>query len=40
MPDPEEAFHLLRHLASNDPQIKVVPGEEAVDDRFSLGKAP
>jgi len=38
--DPEEAFHLLRHLASNDPRIKVVPGEEAVDDRFSLGRTP
>ena len=35
--DPEDVFHLLRHLASNAPRIKVVPGEEAVDDRFSLG---
>jgi glucose-6-phosphate isomerase len=35
--DPEDVFHLLRHLASNVPRIKVVPGEEAVDDRFSLG---
>jgi glucose-6-phosphate isomerase len=34
--DPEDVFHLLRHLASNDPWIKVIPGEEAVDDRFSL----
>ena len=38
--DSEEAFHWLRHLASNDPQIKVVRGEEAVDDRFSLRRAP
>jgi glucose-6-phosphate isomerase len=38
--DPEDVFHLLRHLASNDPQINVIPGEEAVDDRFSLGQSP
>ena len=38
--DSEEAFHLLPHLASNDPHIKVVRGEEAVDDRFSLRRAP
>src|SRR5437870_12653679 len=36
--DPEDVFHLLRHLASNDPQIKLVPGEATVDDRFSLGE--
>ncbi len=36
--DPEDVFHALRHLASNDPQIKVVPSETAVDDRFSLGE--
>src|SRR6266511_5063501 len=35
--DPEDVFHVLRHLASNDPQIKLVPGETTVDDRFSLG---
>jgi glucose-6-phosphate isomerase len=38
--DPEDVFHLLRHLASSAPRIKVVPGEEAVDDRFSLGQSP
>ncbi len=38
--DPEDVFHLLRHLANNAPRIKVVPGEEAVDDRFSLGQSP
>ncbi len=36
--DPEDVFHLLRHLASNDPSIKVTPGEETVDDRFSLAE--
>ena len=34
--DPEDVFHLLRHLASNDPRIKIAAGEEAADDRFSL----
>jgi glucose-6-phosphate isomerase len=36
--DPEDVFHVLRHLASNDPQIKLVPSEVPVDDRFSLGE--
>src|SRR5262249_40487985 len=27
--DPEDVFHLLRHLASNDPRIKVITGDEA-----------
>jgi glucose-6-phosphate isomerase len=38
--NPEDVFHLLRHLASNDASIKVVPGEEAVDARFSLTEKP
>jgi glucose-6-phosphate isomerase len=36
--DPEDVFHLLRHLASNDPPIKVATGDEPADDRFSLGQ--
>src|SRR6266516_102712 len=35
--DPEEVFHVLRHLASNDPHVRVTSGQETVDDRFSLG---
>ncbi len=35
--DPEDVFHVLRHLASNDPHIRVSHGEEPVDDKFSLG---
>jgi hypothetical protein len=35
--DPEDVFHLLRHLASNDSRIKVAAGDETADDRFSLG---
>jgi glucose-6-phosphate isomerase len=33
--DPEDVFHLLRHLASNDPHIRVSRGEEPADDQFS-----
>jgi glucose-6-phosphate isomerase len=36
--DPEDFFHLLRHLASNDPRIKIMAGDEAADYRFSLGE--
>ena len=34
--DPEDVFHVLRHLASNDPHIRVAPGEEPSEDRFSV----
>jgi glucose-6-phosphate isomerase len=37
--DPEDVFHLLGHLASNDARIKVAAGDEAADDRFSLGES-
>jgi Phosphoglucose isomerase len=37
--DPEDVFHLLRHLASNDPRIKVATCDEPADDRFSLGQS-
>ena len=37
--DPEDVFHLLRHLASNDAWIKDAAGDEAADDRFSLGES-
>jgi glucose-6-phosphate isomerase len=33
--DPEDVFHVLRHLASNDPHIAVSRGDEPADDRFS-----
>jgi glucose-6-phosphate isomerase len=36
--DPEDVFHALRHLASNDPAIKTSKGEHAGDDQFSLTK--
>ena len=34
--DPEDVFHLLRHLASNDERIKIAAGDEAADARFSI----
>src|SRR5438105_3690668 len=33
--DPEDVFHVLRHLASNDPRIQVSRGEEPADEQFS-----
>ena len=33
--DPEDVFHVLRHLANNDPDIRVSRGEEPADDQFS-----
>jgi glucose-6-phosphate isomerase len=34
--DAEDVFHVLRHLASNDPKIRVAPGEESSEDQVSL----
>ena len=36
--DPEDVFHVLRHLASNDPHIRVTAGEVPADDQFSLAE--
>jgi glucose-6-phosphate isomerase len=36
--DPEDVFHALRHLASNDPHIRITAGDETVDEKFSLEK--
>jgi glucose-6-phosphate isomerase len=36
--DPEDVFHLLRHLARNDPHVRITAGEGRVEDRFSLKK--
>jgi glucose-6-phosphate isomerase len=33
--DPEEVFHVLRHLASNDSHLRVLRGDEPPDDQFS-----
>jgi glucose-6-phosphate isomerase len=37
--DPEDVFHTLRHLASNDPRIRALPGEQPTDDQFSLANS-
>ena len=34
--DPEDVFHVLRHLTSNDPRIVVMPGDAPSEDRFGL----
>jgi glucose-6-phosphate isomerase len=34
--DPEDVFHVLRHLASNDPRIAVTAGDTSPEDRFGL----
>jgi glucose-6-phosphate isomerase len=36
--DPEDVFHMLRHLASNDSHVLVTAGDEPADDKFSLAK--
>ena len=33
--DPEDVFHVLRHLTKNDQHIRVSHGEEPADDQFS-----
>jgi glucose-6-phosphate isomerase len=37
--DPEEVFHALRHLASNDSRIRVLLGDQPADDQFSLANS-
>src|SRR6266487_3678123 len=37
--DPEDVFHALRHLASNDSRIRIRPGEQPTDDQFSLANS-
>jgi glucose-6-phosphate isomerase len=37
--DPEDVFHALRHLASNDSRIRVLPGDQPTDDQFSLANS-
>src|SRR5882724_6307412 len=36
--DPEDVFHALRHLASNDSHIRVAEGQQPGDENFSLGE--
>ena len=34
--DPEDVFHALLHLASNDPSVQIARGEGPSEDKFSL----
>jgi hypothetical protein len=34
--DPEDVFHVLHHLAANDPRVQISKGEGPSEDRFSL----
>src|SRR5882724_8486771 len=34
--DPEDVFHVLQHLASNDSRVQTAKGDEPSDDKFSL----
>ncbi len=36
--DPEDGFHVLQHLASNDPRVQVSAGERPGDEKFSIAK--
>jgi glucose-6-phosphate isomerase len=37
--DPEEVFHILHHLAGNDPAIKMTRADHPADNKFSLKKS-
>src|SRR6266403_2314901 len=34
--EPEDVFHVLQHLASNDSRVQTAKGDEPSDDKFSL----
>ncbi len=36
--DPEDVFHALQHLASNDPRVQTSRGEDASEDKFSIAE--
>jgi glucose-6-phosphate isomerase len=41
--DPEDVFHLLHHLAANDPRVGASEGNQPAEDKFQLrepGKTP
>jgi hypothetical protein len=38
MRNPEDVFHVLRHLTSNDWHVRVSAGGDPADDKFSLAK--
>jgi glucose-6-phosphate isomerase len=34
--DPEDVFHALAHLASNDPRVRISKGEDPSEDKFAI----
>ena len=36
--DPEDVFHVLHHLATNDSRMQISKGEEAAEDKFSISE--
>ena len=36
--DPEDVFHVLEHLASNDARVQIARGEEPSEDKFSIAE--
>jgi glucose-6-phosphate isomerase len=36
--DPEDVFHVLQHLASNDSRVQISKGDGPSEDKFSLGE--
>src|SRR2546421_437087 len=34
--DPEDVFHALAHLASNDPRVQISKGEDPSEDKFAI----
>ena len=36
--DPEDVFHTLQHLASNDPRVQISRGEDPSEDKCSIAE--
>src|SRR5438874_12865463 len=36
--DPEDVFHTLQHLASNDPRVQISRGDDPSEDKFSIAE--
>jgi glucose-6-phosphate isomerase len=36
--DPEDIFHALTHLASNDSRVQISKGEDPSEDKFSIAE--
>ena len=36
--DPEDVFHTLQHLASNDSRVQISKGDDPSEDKFSIAE--